>query len=92
MTECRAAVPVERFVSATGRMLGDSPVFDHVVTEPSWRECGKPSTAVYEYSCEAGHVKVRENCADHEPEPRAVGCRDCWDAGTERPMTYRQVT
>ena len=91
---CAAAVPVERLVSASGRMLGDSPVFDHIRTEPGWRECGAGATAVYEYRCDAPvpHVKRRETCPDHEPEPGVVGCRECWDAGTERPMTFTRST
>ncbi len=88
---CRAAVPVTRITAMTGRMLGDSPVIDHLSTEPDWQECGSPATAVHEYVCPVGHTKRRETCAEHAPEPGAVGCRECWDAGTEQAMTFREV-
>lgn len=82
MSTCEAAVP--RFAGASGQMLADSPVFDHVRWE--WPECGKPATAVYRYSCLCGHERQRSTCDEHEPEPGAVGCRACWEAGHECPM------
>lgn len=45
--------------------------------------CGKPATAVFKYMCVHEHWKVRSTCDEHRPEPGAVGCRECWDAGHE---------
>jgi hypothetical protein len=84
-------VPVVK-ISATGRMLGDSPVFDNLTETPGWQECGEPAVAVYDYRCTEGHpVKRRATCAAHEPAEGDVGCRECWDAGTERPLTFARV-
>jgi len=85
---CAAALPV--FAGATGHMAGDSPIFDHIAH--AWRECGMPAVAVGEYRCACGHEKRRANCGEHEPEPGAVGCRQCWDEGHECEMAVRAVT
>lgn len=89
MTElvCEAAVPAV----LTGHI--DSPdLGPHtVIVDPVWAECGEPAVAVHEYTCPEGHVKRRATCPDHQPELVGVGCRDCWGAGMEVPMTFRRV-
>jgi hypothetical protein len=53
-----------------------------------WMVCGEPAVAVRAYTCPHGHVKVKANCAAHEPEPGRVGCRECYEDGHECPMTW----
>jgi hypothetical protein len=57
-----------------------------------WAACGQPGTAVWEYACVHEHVRRQPTCDDHAPEPGAVGCKACWDAGHECPMAFRQVS
>lgn len=73
-------------------MLGDSPVFDSLAERGSWAECGEPAVAVFDYRCPVGHTKRRATCATHEPAEGDVGCRECWDAGTDQPLTFTRVT
>ena len=51
-----------------------------------WLACGEVATAVYRYACVHEHVVERATCPDHKPEPGAVGCRACFNAGHECPM------
>ena len=92
MSTCEAAVPVMLF-SITDGILGDSSTFDIQDEGPGWRECGQPSVATHEYRCahDASHTKRRATCPEHQPQPGVVGCRDCWEQGTERPMTFERV-
>jgi hypothetical protein len=46
-----------------------------------WVECGAPGVSLHRYGCIHEHVKEMWSCVLHEPEPGAVGCRDCFDAG-----------
>jgi hypothetical protein len=87
---CDAAVPVI-MVTGMATVAGGVPVLESVSHEPGWQECGQRATAVHDYECTEGHTKRRATCAEHVPEPGAVGCRACWDAGTERPVTFREV-
>lgn len=59
--------------------------------QSGWRECGEDATVEYEYRCVQGHVKRRATCPAHEPVPGDVGCRECFDIGTDRPMTWAPV-
>ena len=88
---CQAAVPVNQISSLTGQMLGDAPVIREMTIAHAWAECGKPAVAQYAYLCEAGHVKFGLTCAEREPAEGQVGCRECWDAGTERPMAFTRA-
>lgn len=55
--------------------------------------CGEPAVVLGDYSCSCplAHARRRWSCARHEPVPGTVGCRQCWDAGHECPMTWRVV-
>lgn len=54
----------------------------------TWIECGEPATGVYVYACVHEHVTERATCDAHAPEPGAVGCRRCFEAGHECPMDF----
>ena len=82
LERCAAAVPLTQH-SWSGRMIGGDPVTGHESALDYWAECGEPSAAVHEYRCEHGHVVRKPACAAHEPEPGAVGCRQCYDQGHE---------
>jgi hypothetical protein len=56
-------------------------------TEFGWlMYCDRPATALHRYACEHEHVVDRATCDEHAPEPGAVGCRQCFDAGHECDM------
>lgn len=43
--------------------------------------CGMPAVAVHDYGCVHEHVRRGATCAEHAPEPGAVGCARCLMAG-----------
>lgn len=88
---CAAAIPLRRR-DFTGRMIGGDPVIELEHVTDYWAECGEPSVAVYEYRCEHGHAVRKPACAEHEPEPGAVGCRQCYDQGHECEMQIAGVS
>jgi hypothetical protein len=49
----------------------------------TWIACLKPATERHRYGCVHEHIVERSNCVDHQPEPGAVGCRQCFELGHE---------
>ena len=72
MSGCEAVLPVPGG-SGLGLGLG--------------RECGAPAVSIHAYACVHEHIRIKASCAEHQPEPGAVGCRSCFEAGHECEMT-----
>lgn len=53
--------------------------------------CAAPAVAVHQYWCACGHQSQRRTCAAHTPEPGAVGCRACLEAGHDCEASARLV-
>ena len=53
------------------------------------RFCDAAATETWQYGCLHEHVKVRRSCAEHRPEPGAVGCIECFEQGHECAMVAK---
>jgi hypothetical protein len=56
--------------------------------EGGWFHCGARASAVYVYACVHEHVTRRATCAEHEPVPGEIGCRQCFDLGHDCPVDF----
>lgn len=52
----------------------------------TWAICYAPPVRADVYRCHHGHERRGVTCAEHAPEPGAVGCAACFDHGHECPM------